>query len=187
MKSISCSLLVLLLWAGTVSGQHQKWLGTAQFAGSIGYLSVGVGYVHTKTLQSELLYGFVPGQYGGPGSKFTYRFLWQPFTLPIHPRWNWKPIGTSVFLSYSIDKDLTLVPSYSKYQKDYYWWSTALRKHIGFQTAFERHNPTRPGPKTQYYMEWNTNDLYMVAYWENRNQMRLDEIFYLGFGIRRFF
>jgi hypothetical protein len=187
MKNVCFSLLLSLFVLQPLVAQHGKWIGTAQFAGSIGYLSVGGGYVHNRYIQSELLYGFVPAQYGGPRSKITYRFLWQPVELELNSRWTWKPIGTSVFLSYSLDKNMTLLPSYSKYQKDYYWWSTALRKHLGFQTAFERKDRSKPGPRTQYYMEWNTNDLYMVSYWENRREMSPLDIFFWGFGIRRYF
>jgi hypothetical protein len=186
MKYAICSLFIFLNFL-PAHADRGKWLGTAQFGGSIGFLSFGGGYRHSEKLSSELLFGFVPDQFGGPRTKITYRFLWQPVNVNLSPNWRWKALGLSAFLSYNVDKDMTLVPSYAKYQPEYYWWSTALRKHLGFQTAFEYHPASRPGPKTQYYMEWNTNDLYLVNYWENHKVMGLHQIFFWGVGIRRFF
>lgn len=176
------SLLFLLL-AFNASAQR-KTIITIQYAGSIGYMSVGGGITsRTQKVQHEILYGFVPKAYGGPLDKITYKLTYLPFKLKIGRSMEWLPVNPTVFASYNIGKDYSLQPSYKKYDQDYYWWSPALRFHAGINTAVKLTNENCRN-KAIIYLEANTNDRYITSWWDNTSVLNVSDIFFLGAGIK---
>lgn len=183
MKRLLFSLLfIFLLIEG--KAQQQK-IVTLQYAGSIGYLSVGVG-VTSKTgkLQHEVLYGFVPKYYGGPLDKFTYRLTYLPFNIKYKSKTNYKPFNPVVFAAYNMGNQFSLEHSHKNYDHDYYWWSPALRFHVGANTALLFHGKAQT---TMLYLEANTNDRYITTFWDNSQNMDLGDLFYLGVGVKVLF
>ncbi len=182
MKSLISSLI--LLWSiQTVHGQKQL-LATGQFAGSTGFLTFGVTLQNKNSkLQHELLYGFVPHSYGGPLDKITYRFTWLPFKVPLCSKRTWLPFNPVTFVGYNLGKHYSTMPSYRKYDEDYYWWSTAIRLHVGVNTAVRFKNK-KGKDLLMVYLEANTNDRYITTYWDNHKNMGLKDLFYLGIGTK---
>lgn len=182
MKSLVFSLLLFYI-TQTAYGQH-KLLATGQFAGSTGFLTFGVTLENKSSkLQHELMYGFVPHSYGGPLDKITYRFTWLPFHVPLCTKRTWLPLNPVAFVGYNLGKSYSLLPSYKKYDNDYYWWSTAIRFHVGFNTAVRF--KTKGGKDIMLaYLEANTNDRYITTYWDNHKNMGLKDLFYLGIGVK---
>lgn len=182
MKKYFFSILLLI---SSVCINAQEITVSSQFAGSLGFASVGVGLTNkTAKLNHELLYGFVPKYYGGPLDKLTYRLTYMPFKLSKHKTVHWQPLNPVVFVSYNVGNKFSLMHSYKNYDQDYYWWSPALRIHVGANTALfwegEKH-------ATQIYLEANTNDRYITTYWDNTKNMSLADIFYLGVGVKFFY
>lgn len=180
-KLFSIVYLMLLTLAGYA--QRQQLL-TAQYAGSIGYMSFGGG-VSSKSgkLSHELLYGFVPKAYGGPLDKLTYRLTFTPYKLAVSRQVTWQPFNPVLFVAYNFGSDYSLQQSYKKYDDDYYWWSPALRLHGGANSSVTFSNK-EGNPRLQLYLEANTNDRYVVTYWDNTTNMKAGDIFFLGIGAR---
>lgn len=173
--------LMMLVWCSGVMAQRQV-VFTKQFAGSMGYLSSGIGLTDSSgKFTHELLYGFVPKYYGGPLDKITYRFTYIPFKVSKHKKVYWQPINPVVFASYNIGNKFSLMHSYKNYDQDYYWWSPALRFHVGANTAIFWQGKKHA---TMLYLEANTNDRYITTYWDNTSNMKLSDIFYFGVGVK---
>lgn len=178
-------MVILLAFSMGVFAQRQQFL-TAQYAGSMGYMSFGGGVTsQSGKISHELLYGFVPKAYGGPLDKLTYRLTYTPARVMISERVVWQPFNPVLFVSYNFGSDYSLQQSYKKYDDDYYWWSPALRLHGGANSSITFLN--KEGDKrVQIYLEANTNDRYVVTYWDNTTNMKAGDIFFLGLGARFF-
>lgn len=184
MRAFIFSLLLVL---GFTASAQRKTIVTVQYAGSIGYISLGGGVTSkTEKLQHELLYGFVPKAYGGPLDKITYRFTYLPFKLRLNEKITWRPINPVAFASYNIGTGYSLQPSFKKYDEDYYWWSPALRLHLGANTAVEIANSGGKS-KTVFFLEANTNDRYITTWWDNTSNLHLTDIFFMGAGVKVLF
>jgi hypothetical protein len=189
-KSIFSILLPIFIIAaaGPVSAQANKGIATLQFAGSIGYLSVGAGVTSkSQKFHHELLYGFVPGYYGGPINKLSYKLTYYNFQKPLNDRLTWLPLSIGGMLAYNIDKDYSLMPSFKKYDKDYYWWSSGLRKHLTLSTSLKVRSASCENKDVILYLEANTNDLYLVTLLDNVGSMRFTDIWFLGAGVKSVF
>lgn len=183
MRRLIFSLFFICIGFSTLHAQQKLFL-TGQFAGSIGFLAVGLGVQNkSNKLQHELMYGFVPDDYGGPADKLTYRFTWLPLKVNLCNNRTWLPINPVAFVAYNLGKSYSVMPSYKRYDSDYYWWSTAVRYHIGFNTAIQFNTPTKQS-KMMVYLEANTNDRYITTYWDNTKNKSLNDLFYLGLGVK---
>lgn len=162
---------------------HKHVLVTGQFAGSIGFWSLGIGVTNrAHTIHHELLYGSLPEAYGGPMSKITYKATYLPFRVKLNNRVTWRPLNVTGFAAYHIGKKFTLLHSFKKYEKGYYPWSPALRFHVGFSTAFDVKQ--RSGRDLTFYLETNTNDLYISTLYDNVGYMSFADIWFLGIGVK---
>jgi hypothetical protein len=181
MKEFTFSLLMLFAIG---SFAQQRPFVTMQYAGSIGYISLGGGITSkSQKVQHELLYGFVPKAYGGPLDKITYKFTYLPANWHLSQRVAWRPLNVSGFAAYNVGRNFSLQPSFKKYHEDYYWWSPALRFHLGFSTALELTHKKSPN-KGLLYIEANTNDRYITTWWDNTSKLKLHDIFFLGMGMK---
>lgn len=168
--------------------QARRGIATIQFAGSIGYISLGGGITNkSQKLHHELLYGFVPGHYGGPLNKISYKLTYYPFEKKLSERVAWIPFSIGGALAYNLDNKYSLMPSYKKYDRDYYWWSSGLRKHLTLSTAMKVSPHTYNDRYLLFYLEANTNDLYALTLWDNIGQMKFTDIWFLGIGVKSVF
>jgi hypothetical protein len=115
MKNVSYKIVLAIILLAAIlpaSAQKRSFLATAQYAGSIGYLSVGGGITsRNHKFHNELLYGFVPSYYGGPLNKVSYKLTYYPLQLKIGNTVQWQPVSIGGMLSYNLDKGFTMVPS----------------------------------------------------------------------------
>lgn len=157
-----------------------------QYGGSIGYFSAGVGYyfLNEKTTVS-LHYGFVPKSKGGPINILTPKFAYRPFEIKINENLRWQPINPTIFVSYTLGRNFDKEFDPNQYPDGYYWWSTALKAHLGFSTEVKvLGNPKAAIKAVSLYAETNTNDLYAVSWFENRTTTPITRIFFMGYGVR---
>ena len=152
-----------------------------QYAGSIGYLSIGAGYrvLKNKSVLS-LHYGNIPEKFGGPLHIAAVKFYWEPIQIRIG-NFYLKPINPGAFLSYHFGDEYYLFLPRSKYPKLYYWWSSGLRIHPSLSHSLE-YNTGRAIQSIGIYLEWNTNDLYIASYFTNREYLKPGDIIKLGIG-----
>jgi len=157
-----------------------------QYGGSIGYGSAGIGYFffNEKTTAS-LNYGFVPKSKGGPLNILTTKFNYKPFNIKIIEGLTWQPINPVVFISYTLGRNFDKKFDPNQYPEGYYWWSTALKAHLGISTELKIFGSEKAAIKAvSLYAETNTNDLYAVSWFENRTTTPITKIFFMGYGVR---
>lgn len=186
-------LFFSIILASTLSFAQSK-LGKAlapdfvnmQYGGSIGYFSTGIGYFffNEKTTAS-LNYGYVPKSEGGPINILTTKFDYKPFNINLMKGVKWKPINPVFFVSYTLGRDFDKKFDPDQYPEGYYWWSTALKAHLGLSTEIKIFGDGKSAIKAvSLYAETNTNDLYAVSWFENRTTTPFTKIFFWGYGVR---
>jgi len=188
--------LTILLSAGIIkaTAQDLKSLipdaAIVQYAGSIGYFSVGAGYEIFKNKRGNIdfHYGYVPASKGGELHSLTAKFAYKPFEINLK---NWGkiyPFNPGVFFSYTFHKDLPFKFNSSQYPSGYYYWSSALRPHISISNEIEFFTDKiwkNSGIKRiSIYSEFNSNDYYLINYFQNLKAVSLSNIFQLGIGVR---
>lgn len=159
---------------------------TVQHAGGIGWMSIGLGYKNsTDKLNLSLHYGYVPPNKGGRLDIFTLKAGYNPISIRTVRNCIWKPINPVVFISYTSNKYFYTSWPTSRYPDDYYWWSSAFRSNIGFQSSFTFNLPAKAcAPSAIIYVEMSTNDLYLSSYFSNRKSLSLYDISVLSVGAK---
>lgn len=190
------AVIGLLLSFGALRSQAQafKFLvpdeAIVQFAGSIGYLSAGVGYDLFKNERGnlDLNYGFVPGSKGGVLNIATVKFAYKPWMIKVKDWAKIYPVNPGVFVTYTFHEELSYRFSDDQYPKGYYYWSEAIRPHLSFSNEIEFNaEKLLKGTKIKaisVYSEFNTNDYYLINYFQNMSALTPSDIFALGIGLR---
>lgn len=184
--------IFLLLISGRLSAQ-EKFLKSItpdnigmQYAGSIGYMSLGVGYnLFKEKTNLSFHYGYVPEIKGGELHIAAVKFEYKPFAIKISDKLIFHPLNPVIFASYTFGKNFGFKFDRDIYAKGYYFWSPALREHLGLSSEIKILGDKSSKIKSiSLYAEANTNDLYMVSWFENRTTTPLHYIFQMGFGVR---
>jgi len=160
-----------------------------QYAGSIGYFSGGIGYnLFNEKAALSFHYGYVPKNKGGWMSIFTAKFEYKPFEIKIKDKLRIHPLNPVFFPSYTSGDNFDYQFKTSQYRKGYYFWSSALRLHLGAGTEVKILTPKTAAFKSlSIYAEANTNDLYAISWFQNRTSTPFYEMFKLGYGVRAYF
>lgn len=151
----------------------------AQFAGNLGLISAGAGYVLPDSkIQADLSLGYLPKQINGV----------RVFTMSLKPAWNitegaLKNIDVGLYLgaavNYSWGRNIFgSMPDY--YPLDYYW-PNAFRFNPFAGVRFKL-NQAGKKSRTYFYAELGTVG-YEVWFALKNRQVDLTDIFNLGFGI----
>jgi len=187
-------VLFFLSLAVKTSAQGVKFLipdaAIVQFAGSIGYFSAGAGYDIFKNKRGNIdfNYGYVPKSKGGELHIVTAKFAYRPFQIRLKDWGKFYPFNPGVFFSYTFHKDLSWRFDPDLYPGNYYYWSEAFRPHISFTNELELKADKLlkgTGIKTlSVYSEFNSNDYYLVNYFQNMSELTLSDVFQLGIGLR---
>ncbi len=153
-----------------------------QYAGSVGFLSGGL-YKHNAKdkLSIGLVYGFTPKKFGGPLGSLSLKVKYNPFHIKLYRNLSIEPIQIGFFLAQNFGKNIDYKWG-SKYPKGYYWWGSSFRQHAFFSTQLSLVLTKGYFSKASFYIEANTNDLYVYSYFGNRNTIKLYDIFFLGIG-----
>ena len=187
-------LLVLFGFSIESRAQKLKFLipdgAVAQYAGSIGYASVGANYDLFKNKKGSLdiFYGYLPKNKGGPFSTVTTKFAYRPFVIKANQWLTFYPLNPGTFISYTVNKDFDLTWDKDQYPYLYYYWSEALRFHISFSSEVKFKTQKMSSNKKlnalSIYYEINTNDVYLINYVQNKRYLSITGIFKAGIGIR---
>ncbi len=192
-KKLSISLLLILALFTSSAYAQRSFLQrikpdhvNLQYAGSIGYFSGGIGYNFFKEKTAlSFHYGYVPKNKGGWMSIFTAKFEYKPFAITIKDKIIIHPINPVFFPSYTSGDNFDYQFKTSQYREGYYFWSSALRLHLGAGTEVKILNNKNAAFKSvSLYTEANTNDLYAISWFENRTTAPFYTMFKLGYGVR---
>lgn len=183
-------LLGILLLHLTLSNAQHKTdalpdMVVLQHGGSIGWWSIGAGYRFLSNhIEPQLLYGRVPESKGGVLDLITLKLSVVPYRWKGSSGYAIAPFNPVFFASTTLNKGYHLFWPDDQYVDDYYWWSSAMRFHLGFNSEIDIPLHKRVGKKLTVYAEWNTNDLYLSSYLENKKSISLWDITALGVGIK---
>lgn len=163
-----------------------------QYAGSIGFLSAGLGYdlFGNKRGSLDFNFGYVPKTAGGPLRILSLKFAYRPWKVSFGKWGTFYPLNPGTFLSYHFGKDYDFQWDENQYVKGYYWWSSALRPHLSFSNEVKLNlkkifNSKAPGLQSiSIYSEFNTNELYLISFLQNVDALSVTHIFKVGFGLR---
>lgn len=177
---ISIILLLCVFVAGVQAQAEKKKTGIAphyaklQFAGSIGFLSAGVGYEFAKKkLQADVYYGYVPEKIGGINiHSVTGKLTWLPLSLN-RKNTTYHLLTTGFLVNYAFGKQY----DFSEEAFEYYGFPTAA--HVGlFVGGGITHN------KLGLYYELGSTDRDIVSYVNNTKGIRFHEIINIGIGAK---
>ncbi|TKC06616.1 hypothetical protein FA048_15530 [Pedobacter polaris] len=195
LKKLTFSVLFALLLSNTTFAQSKFWKKlepdqvNLQYAGSIGFLSVGAGYdLFNEKAGLSLHVGYVPEDLGGELTIIAVKFHYRPFKIPIGDKFIIEPFNPVFFPSYTLGQNFDFKFEKPKYREGYYFWSSALRVHLGASTEVKV--LSRPDAKIKalsLYAEANTNDLYALSWFQNRTSTPFYRIFRLGYGVKMHF
>lgn len=157
-----------------------------QYAGNIGFFSLGLGYPLAKEkLHISFHYGRVPEQLGGPLDIVSGKFRYDPFIIDFSDKIRFKPFNPLFLVSYTLNDDYSLSWPKDQYIKGYYWWSPALRWHLGAVSEIKVHNfNSEILDGLSFYLEANAIDLYIISYVQNLKALSFPKIMGLGSGVR---
>jgi hypothetical protein len=169
---------------------NRKWFipdhYKVQFAGNIGFLSGGPGYISkNKALETDFMFGFMPAKFGGDAlvsitGKMTY-VLWR---IPLKNTYYIAPISVGFYMNYTFGPQFdTRWPSY--YPKGYYWWATTFRPglYLGGKVGREVNFRNQKRDLELYY-EAGTYDLMLISYIQNTGFIRFKDIISFSVGMR---
>lgn len=190
-------LLFAILCFAKVNASAQKFLiprtAMIQRAGSIGYNAFGVGYnlFGNKRGSLDLAWGYVPESKGGRQDIFAAKFAYRPLKIKLNDFGMLYVANPGVFVTHHPGGKFHTTLNKDQYPAGYYWWSSAVRFHISASTELRINTPkslVRTGVEQMaVYGEFNTNELYAVSWFKNRDHLPFRDIFKLGFGVKAYF
>ena len=185
-------LHILIIFAVSLPALAQNRNGAlpdfavVQYAGSIGYFSLGTGYdIFKSRWRVSAHYGTVPSARGGPLHIITGKLFYEPLSVSVSEQVVFNPVDLGLMVSYHTGDNFKLsVPDYFS-TDNYYWWHTSMRVHLAMETSlsvnFTRQRTFRA---LTGYIEFNTNDLYVISYIQNTSSLQFFELIKIGTGLR---
>lgn len=174
---------------------HRCWQGlipshtVVQYAGSIGFLSAGIGWDYGKRDQWEttVLLGYLP-KYHSDKNKvtFTLKQNYTPWSITLKPeRLTVEPLTCGLFFN-TIFSDEFWVDEPDRYPEGYYGFSTRIRTHLFVGQRLTHHfkGKDKKGRSLTAYYELNTCDLYLVSLVTNPHYLKIGDILSLAVGIK---
>lgn len=163
------------------------WHSKAQFAGSIGFISVGAGR-SGKKLEADLWYGYVPQSLGGVTiHTITAKVTWSPVRVTQIKNLAIRPLSLGSFVSYTPGRQYFLFDP-EEYPFGYYGYPTAI--HVGL---FAGGQVAVTPKKNKYWDRWalyyelGTTDVRLASYFTNARSLPLSQVFTLGLGVKHIF
>jgi hypothetical protein len=194
MKNSIIYLLLLLPFSSAAQDslaiKNRKWYIPdhikLQFAGNIGFISGGPGWIsRNNTLETDLLFGFLPQKFGGDALvTITGKTTYSPWRIPLNYSRYVVPFSLGAYMSYTFGPQFdSKWPSY--YPSGYYWWATSIRPgaYVGGKIGQEvTVNNKRKG--LEVYYELGSYDLLMISYVQNNKYLKLSDIVSLSLGLK---
>ncbi|RZL59752.1 MAG: hypothetical protein EOO93_15510 [Pedobacter sp.] len=195
LKKLTFSILFTLFLSTSALAQSKFWKSLIpdqaglQYAGSIGFISAGAGYdLLNEKAALNFNVGYIPESLGGELTIISVKFQYKPFNIPIGDKIIIQPFNPVFFPSYTLGQNFDFKFEKPKYQEGYYFWSSALRLHLGASTEVKILN--KPDAKIKalsLYAEANTNDLYLLSWFKNRTYTPFYRMFKMGYGVKMYF
>ena len=180
----------LLFLSQGVAQEKQHWavpdFFVIQHAGSIGFFSAGVGYdVFKSNARFSTHFGTVPFNRGGTLNVLSTKLFYKPTTITVWNRVKFNPVDFGIMASYHYGDDFESRWPEGVHPKGYYWWHPALRVHLGMESALTYEcKKGHAFESVTGYIEFNTNELYMVSFVQNMKSVSVWDVVKIGAGAR---
>ena len=187
---------ILLLLVGINQLRAQKFWNklipddvNLQYAGSIGFLSAGAGYdLWNEKAALSVHVGYVPESLGGELTIVSAKFHYKPWKFKVKDKFVIYPFNPVFFPSYTLGQNFDFKFEKPQYREGYYFWSSALRIHLGASAEVKvLSTPESKIKSFSIYTETNTNDLYALSWFKNRTSVPFYKMFRLGYGVKMAF
>ncbi len=146
-----------------------------QFAGSIGFISIGTGYEFAKKkLQGDFFYGHVPKQVGGINiHSITAKLTWLPVSIQKSDL-KFDLLTVGILVNYAFGKQYDI----SRASFDYYGFPTAAHLALLAGAGITKN-------KIGLYYEVGTTDRELISFVSNlKGGIKFYEIINIGIGAR---
>jgi len=156
-----------------------------QFAGGIGFLSLGVGYTFFKQkLEVSYFYGYVPRfvsiyDLHSVSLQFTAKLL----RLKLNKSIEVMPLNFGWFMHHTFGNEYWIkLPS--NYPDEYYWWSPGRNAGVflGGEIKTKLFSNKTPASGTAFYIRIGSRGLYIASKFGN-SSVPISDIIELGFGV----
>lgn len=155
-----------------------------QFAGSAGFGSVGY-LINKNNTELSLSYGYTPKFAGGDLHSLNLKLLYNFKTISLGKAFEFSPLLVGGFVSMTFNENLSVKwPKF--YAEDYYWWQRNFRQHILIGSQVDVLINNSVFKRIAFYLEANTNDLYLISLITNPKTIKLYDIIFFGAGIKLF-
>jgi len=192
-------LVLIFLYSGFAQSQilnkdtTHKWFmpthAITQFAGDLGFISVGVGYnLNKNKLTIDFLVGYLPESIGEINlitlnTKTSYR-PW--FISGFNKNHYFVPVNMGLYSTYAFGEQYTKLVG-ENYPDNYYWWTTRTRYGISMgQSIFYKFKTNINIGAMELYYEIGTNDFLLYSFFENE-EINIFDISHFDFGFRIYF
>jgi len=180
MKAWLSIVCILTLSVATQAQSEKKKTGIVphhiklQFAGSIGFISVGTGYEFAKKkLQGDFYYGYVPEKIGGINiHSITAKLTWLPVSIQKKD-FKFDLLTTGVLANYVFGKQYHL----SRASLAYYRFPTGAHFALFAGGGITKN-------KFGLYYELGATDRDLISFASNLKGIKFYEIINIGIGAR---
>ncbi len=177
--TVCCLLLPCRLQAAGLSAERRYTHRmipdnvSVQFAGSIGFLSLGTGWEYGNGhWETDVLFGLVPKVEGQSAMvSFTLKQEYVPWHISLGERRDFvlQPLQCGLFVNTLLNRNFwTIEPD--RYPTGYYGFSTKVRFHayLGQSITYNLPERCRFGNRVSFYYEIGSCDLYIINALKNR-------------------
>lgn len=162
--------------------------GKIQYAGSMGFLSIGGGYDYgvNKQWETDIFLGFLP-HYSTDKNKITLTVKqnYIPWKVDLNNRWMIEPLTTGMYINTVFDDDFWISEP-DKYPNSYYAFSTRIRINafLGQRITYKlKPNAQKYLKSFTVFYEVSTNDVYVLSAWNNA-YLKPEDYLVLSAGIK---
>ncbi len=156
-----------------------------QYAGGIGFMSVGVGYTFFKNrLDATIFYGYVPKTFSVTDlHSISLQFTGKLLKFDINKNIQILPLNFGWYAHHTFGREFW-VSLPDKYTKGYYWWSPGRNAgvFIGGEIKTKLLASKTPASGTAFYVRVGSRGLYIASKAGN-SSIPLTDIIELGFGV----
>ncbi len=155
-----------------------------QFAGSIGFISPGVGWAWGgRKVEADVFLGWVPEVVGGEDIySATGKLAWQPLSFGGARGWLVRPVSAGLQVTYTFGSRY-FVRQPSRFGPDYYDFPTALRTGValGGNAAIRTRGAVR---EIGVYWEVVALDVMLFLWARNPRALGPEDAFTVALGVR---
>lgn len=158
----------------------------AQFAGSMGMLSIGGGWNYGKDhWETDVLLGLVPRNADRHAMvTLTLKQNYIPWRVSMNENISFEPLSCGLYMNTLLDKDFWVINP-DKYPDGYYTFSTRVRFHIflGERITLHLNKKKFHNKSITLFYELSTCDLYFISAVTN-SYLKPSDYLSLSFGVK---